>query len=124
MDDKKLKELRSYYDNTSLTAEIAEAELNTEVVDSPMIGITVRMPAAVLQGVREAAANEGVKTTALIRRWIEERLLQHEAPPAAHVRYDEVITALRSHFGFFASSESHEAAAVAAAKAARTLTRV
>jgi hypothetical protein len=74
MDQKELKELRDYYDNTSLADKIAEAELNTAVVQSPMVGITVRLPAEVLQRVRERAEQENIKTTALIRRWIEEHV--------------------------------------------------
>lgn len=74
MDKKKLNDLRDYYDNTDTSAEIADAEIDDEVVESPMVGITVRMPTATLQRVREQAATEGIKTTALIRRWVEERL--------------------------------------------------
>lgn len=72
MDREKLEELRQYYDNTDTSAEIADAEVDDEIVQSPMVGITVRLPADVLQRVRELAAKEHVKTTALIRRWIEE----------------------------------------------------
>lgn len=71
MNKKKLKELREYYDNTDTSAEIADADLDNEIVQSPMVGITVRLPAEVLQKVRERAAQENIKTTALIRRWIE-----------------------------------------------------
>ncbi|MBW0014080.1 hypothetical protein [Mycobacterium sp.] len=71
MNKKKLKELREYYDNTDTSAEIVDAELDDEIVQSPMVGITVRLPAEVLQRVRERAAQENIKTTALIRRWIE-----------------------------------------------------
>jgi hypothetical protein len=72
MDKEKLEELRQYYDNTDTSAEIADAEVDDEIVQSPMVGITVRLPAEVLQRIRELAANDNVKTTALIRRWIEE----------------------------------------------------
>lgn len=74
MDSEKMQELRAHYDNTSLTKEIAEAELNTETEASPMIGITVRFPKPVLDRVRELAAKENVKTTALVRRWVEEKV--------------------------------------------------
>jgi hypothetical protein len=66
--------LRDYYDNTDLTAEIEGAELDTDIVQSPMVGITVRLPSETLQQVRELAAQENIKTTALIRRWIEANL--------------------------------------------------
>lgn len=74
MDQKKLKELRDYYDNTDMSGEIADAELDDELVPAPMVGITVRLPAEALQRVRERAAQENIKTTALIRRWVEERV--------------------------------------------------
>lgn len=74
MDSEKMKELRAHYDNTSLAKEIAEAVLNTETEASPMIGITVRFPKPVLDRVRELAAKENIKTTALVRRWVEERV--------------------------------------------------
>lgn len=74
MDQKELKELREYYDNTDTSAEIADAELDDEIVTAPMVGITVRLPAEVLQRVRERAAQENIKTTALIRQWVEERI--------------------------------------------------
>lgn len=84
MDEKKLEELRDYYDCTDTSAEIANAELDDEIVISPMVGITVRLPAEVLQRVRDLAAQENVKTTALIRRWIEcEIESEDELAPAA-----------------------------------------
>lgn len=74
MDKQKLEELRNYYDNTDTSDEISDADLDTEIVESPMVGITVRLPQDLLQAVREAAAQEGIKTTALIRRWIEDQM--------------------------------------------------
>jgi hypothetical protein len=60
--------------------DIAEAELNTEVVQSPMVGITVRLPAERLEKVREIAARQGVKTTALIRRWVDNAVDAEDQP--------------------------------------------
>jgi len=87
MDIDKMKRLREHYDNTSLAGEIAEAKLNTETAESPMIGITVRFPKPVLDRVREVAARENIKTTALVRRWVEEKL-----NAAEHVRAQEATT--------------------------------
>ena len=83
-------ELREHYDNTSLTTEIAEAELNTEVVDSPVVGITVKLHAELLQKVREAAAAEGLRTTAIIRRWIEERLASQTTWPRTLANFSKL----------------------------------
>jgi len=71
MNQERLDALRSHYDTTDLTAELDNAELDTETVQSPMVGITVRLPADRLEQVRKIAAANGVKTTALIRSWIE-----------------------------------------------------
>lgn len=87
MEIDKMKNLREYYDNTSLTSEIAAAKLNAETAESPMIGITVRFSKPVLDRVREVAAKEKTKTTALLRRWVEEKL-----NAAEHMRADEATT--------------------------------
>lgn len=92
MDQDKMAKLRDYYDNTSLTSEIAEAKLNTETVDSPMIGITVRFSKPVLDRVRDVAARENVKTTALVRRWVEEKLTAAEHLRQGGVTAQETVT--------------------------------
>ena len=89
MDKQKLEELRDYYDNTDTADEIGDADLDTEIIESPMVGITVRLPQHLLQSVREAAAQEGIKTTALIRRWIEDQM-----------RPKKEFTAETGHFAF------------------------
>jgi hypothetical protein len=80
MDQKKLDELRAYYGNTDkvhcllcrsacclenstknpgepTSAEIADAELDDEVVRSPMVGITVRLPAERFPSSRSPSAH-------------------------------------------------------------------
>ncbi|EHB44986.1 hypothetical protein MycrhDRAFT_6663 [Mycolicibacterium rhodesiae JS60] len=74
MNEDGLDALRNHYDTTDLTSELETAELDTEIEQSPMVGITVRFPAEVLQQVRAAAAAVGVKPTALIRKWVEQQL--------------------------------------------------
>jgi hypothetical protein len=101
MNKKKLKELREYYDSTDTSAEIADAELDDEIVQSPMVGITVRLPAEVLQRVRERAARENIKTTALIRRWIEHQveptaLFGGRTPMSLSVTSDSIISVYRT----------------------------
>ena len=83
MDQKKLKELRDYYDSTDTSDEIKDAELDDTIVHNRMVGITVRLPADTLQQVRELGATDGIKPTALIRRWVEDRLKSEAVRPAA-----------------------------------------
>ncbi|MCD2157899.1 BrnA antitoxin family protein [Rhodococcus cerastii] len=77
MDPTTLAELRDYYDNTDTSALIEESTLDETVDPAPMVGITVRLPAAVLNKVREQAGERGIKTTALIREWIESCVADH-----------------------------------------------
>lgn len=76
MDPTKLAELANYFDNTDLSAEIEESTLDDTIDTAPMVGITVRLPAAVLNKVREQAGVRGIKATALIREWVEESVAE------------------------------------------------
>lgn len=71
MDPTKMAELANYFDNTDLSAEVEESMFDDTIDPAPMVGITVRLPAAVLNKVREQAVERGVKATALIREWVE-----------------------------------------------------
>jgi hypothetical protein len=73
VDDRKLDELREHFDAADLTDAVDTAVWETEVDTDPMIVTSVRLPKSLLDWVRERAAAEQVKPTALIRRWIEER---------------------------------------------------
>lgn len=75
MDQKKLDELAEYYDNRDISTEIEAAELEQHLpTDQIMVISEVGLPKEVMDRVRDAAAEEGVKPTALMRRWIEARL--------------------------------------------------
>lgn len=67
MNEKRLNELREYYDNTDLSQEIEQAQPDDTTTADPMIGITVRFRKSALDQIRAEAARRGVKTTALIR---------------------------------------------------------
>lgn len=73
MDDHRLDELREYFDGADLTDAVDAAEWETEVDTDPMVVTSVRLPKSLLDWVRERAAAEKIKPTALIRRWIEEQ---------------------------------------------------
>jgi hypothetical protein len=66
--------LRAYYDSHDTTADLEKSELDESVVDEPMVGITIRLPASALDAAREVARERGIKVTALLREWIEQNL--------------------------------------------------
>ncbi|RYV49606.1 hypothetical protein [Pengzhenrongella frigida] len=69
-----LDALREYYDETDTSGELEKAKLDTSVIAEPMVGITIRMPAATLDAARVIARRDGVKVTALLRDWVEQRV--------------------------------------------------
>lgn len=73
MDDRERDALREHFDTTDLADSIDSATWETEVDPDPMIVTSVRLPKSLLDWVREQAAVEQLKPTALIRRWIEDR---------------------------------------------------
>lgn len=73
MADRERDALREHFDTSDLADVIDSATWETEVDSDPMIVTSVRLPKSLLDWVREQAAVEQVKPTALIRRWIEER---------------------------------------------------
>jgi predicted transcriptional regulator len=70
----KLERLAERYDNTDTASELAEATETTAeapVAAERMTTFAVRLPVAVLDHVREIAAERNVTTSAVIRQWIE-----------------------------------------------------
>ena len=61
--------LAEHYDTTDLSSELDRAEFDE--TSDPMITTSLRLPKSVLDRVRALAADEGVKPTALMRRWVE-----------------------------------------------------
>lgn len=73
MTPEQLAELREHYDNTSTAGDmLADGRWETDVDPDPMVTTSLRLPKSLLDWVREQAAQERVKPTALIRRWIED----------------------------------------------------
>jgi len=70
----RLERLADRYDNADTTRELAEATAvapSTPAVGEPMTTFAVRLPAIVLDHVREIAQQRNVTTSTLIRRWVE-----------------------------------------------------
>lgn len=77
LDDKRLEELAAYYDTRDISADIEDADVarhDPVPGDQVMIVSSVRLPKPLMDRVRDAATDEGVKPTALMRRWIEDGL--------------------------------------------------
>jgi hypothetical protein len=70
-----LEEVVGYVDSHDMLSEIEAAERYDEPpAEDPMITTSLRLPRSVMQEVRAVAEAEGMKPTAQMRRWIEERL--------------------------------------------------
>lgn len=79
VDEKRLEKLAEYYDNRDLGVEIDNAELERHSPASQvMVVSSIRLPKPLMDRVRDVATEEGVKPTALMRRWIEEGLTRCE----------------------------------------------
>lgn len=70
-----VRRLRRHYDRSDTSAELASAEL-VEPGEGRMVGITIRLPQTTLDAARAVADEEGVKVTALLRAWVEQRLAE------------------------------------------------
>ena len=72
VDEKKLDRLADYYGNRDISQEIDAAELEQHAsFDKVIVVSSIELPKYVMDRVREAASDEGVKPTVLMRRWIE-----------------------------------------------------
>jgi hypothetical protein len=72
--DDELQALADYYDQTDTSAETADAEWDEEISETPMVTTSLRLPKPLLDRIREAAIEEDLKPSMLMRRWLEQRL--------------------------------------------------
>lgn len=76
-DQDKIDQIAEYYDTHDITAEMDAAEWTRHEpvpAGEQMIVTSVRLPRSLHAQLREVANARGIKPTALIRAWIEERL--------------------------------------------------
>lgn len=92
MDPKKAAELREYYDSHELTDEDFARMRPAEPVPAEQVMITysLRLPKQVMDSIREQAKSHGVKPTALMRKWIEERAEAGNGSEVVYMRLPEV----------------------------------
>jgi hypothetical protein len=67
------EELADHYDRTDLTDEITRASWESETDPDPMVVTSLRLPKSLLDWIRDEAAADHTRPTALIRRWLEQR---------------------------------------------------
>lgn len=87
-----MNELREHYDRTDTSAELERAELEQpERVAEPMVTYALRLPEPVLEALRSAAEERGVRVSALMRGWLEERLGSESGGQAKMIAVDEIL---------------------------------
>lgn len=98
--DHRLDELRAELDTNDYSHLLADAVLDSEIDDNPMVGITVRLPRNLLQQARGIADQKGTRVTTLIRHWVEQAVTQNDpgqkaAAPVAVVTTSSAISSAR-----------------------------
>lgn len=77
----RIDELREHYDNTDTSSELDRAEYvpaDAPPASERMTTFAVRLPLPVLERVRQIAAEDGVTTSEMLRRWIEDGIAAHD----------------------------------------------
>jgi hypothetical protein len=92
-----IERLRAYYDETDQSEALAHA-VPEESVTEVLVFTSIRLPKALMDQVRERAAEAGAPATALMRRWIADRLkLTDNAAQVVSVTELEQFIAARAH---------------------------
>jgi hypothetical protein len=75
MNPDQLRETAEYYDNADLSEHIEQASWeDPSPMAEPMVTYALRLPQPVIDQLRAAAEQRGVKVSTLMREWLEERL--------------------------------------------------
>lgn len=91
MTDDRITELAKYADTHDLSTELADAHREDTTDSDPMVTTSLRLPKSLLDWVRDQAAIEGLRPTALIRRWIELRREGTEGLAERVRRLEEIV---------------------------------
>ena len=67
-----LDELAEHAQEHDFSAEMQHAVWETDTEVDPMVTTSLRLPESLLDWVRQQAASQHVRPSALIRRWVEE----------------------------------------------------
>ncbi|MGH3839148.1 MAG: hypothetical protein ACRDSF_26145 [Pseudonocardiaceae bacterium] len=83
--------LAEYADTHDLSTELEQAHREDTTDPDPMVTTSLRLPKSLLDWVRDQAADEGLRPTALIRRWIEQRRDGTEGLAERVRRLEEIV---------------------------------
>jgi hypothetical protein len=73
--NERIRQLADYYNNADLSENIEQAQWEEpEPASEPMVTYALRLPKPVIDRLRDAARQRGVKVSTLMREWLEERL--------------------------------------------------
>lgn len=75
----KIDEMAEYVANHDFAEEMKQGTWETDVVDDPMISTSIRLPKSLMDRVRQAADDDGVKPTSWIRQLVERNFSGREA---------------------------------------------
>lgn len=88
-----LAEVAEHVESHDMAGVVDTAEWDTDVITEPMVVTSIRLPRPLMQRVRVQADAAGGPATALIRGWVEDRLMAQEA---GEVSRDRLVAALRA----------------------------
>ncbi len=75
-----LEALAGHYDTTDTSAELGRASFEDRAAAEPMVTTSLRLPKPLMDELRAEADAAGIRVTALMRQWLEERLAARDAP--------------------------------------------
>ncbi len=84
-----LQELADYYETTDTAGAMEDGQWVNEPAVEPMVTTSLRLPLDLMQTIRQQAAAERVRPTALMRRWLEEGA-RGDTPAGLQFRLAEV----------------------------------
>lgn len=88
-----LAEVAEHVESHDMVEVVDTAVWDTDVSTEPMVVTSIRLPRPLMQRVRAQAEAAGVPATALIRGWVEDRLVAQET---GDVSRDRLVAALRA----------------------------
>lgn len=88
-----LAEVAQHVESHDMAGVVDTATWETDVAAEPMVVTSIRLPRPLMQRVRAQADAAGVPATALIRSWVEDRLVAQET---GDIGRDQLVAALRS----------------------------
>jgi hypothetical protein len=94
MTQKTIEELATHADSHDFADEMDSGVVDDTVAPDPMVVVSVRLPQPVMGALRRAAQQRGLRTTQMMREWLEERLARETDTGEEVVAVSEVMAFL------------------------------